>query len=86
MKAAKKKKPISDIPAKSHMLTLRVTDEDLERMEMVQRVQQANDIMGAKRHTRSEAIAVLLEWGWKHFSEKNKHVIEDLLKVKKKSA
>lgn len=78
------KKPI---PVKSTMLTLRIAPDMLELIELTIVAMNAERSMGSKYPTRSEAVELLMRWGWKAYEAQNKDSIDSIIKSRmKKSA
>lgn len=74
------------LPVKSTMLTLRITQEEMDNIEMAMRIMAAERSDGSRPPTRSEAVALLMKWGWKLYSTQRADTIKALQAVKKKKS
>lgn len=81
-----RKKEATNPAVKSTMLTLRVTPDVLEMIEMAMAIMNGERSFGSKAPTRSEAVELLIRWGWKAYESQNQTAADGLKKVRKKSA
>lgn len=73
---------MKDNKVKGQMLTLRIGPDQQEFIDITKRVLQSNRPGGSSEVTKSEAVNVLMDYGWKLFSADYKAAVQALLALK----